>query len=266
MSLPDGAGLGTVGILGVGSLAGAVVDGLCEGVDDPPPVVLSPRGAATAARLAASYPTVRVAEDNQAVLDASDTVLVCLRERDASVLATLSWREDHCVVSATAGLSAERLAAAVAPARELARAVPMVAVAERSWATPVRPPLPRAVALLERLGGAMPMDSDEEFDAVYTALGTVAPFVDYLQTVSAFLADHGVDRDAADRLLGRSFALLAPELAAEDVDLGRLLRAHAPAGGGNEQLATLLQEADVPAATRAALDEVFRRQTHGAWG
>ncbi|GAA5162484.1 NAD(P)-binding domain-containing protein [Ornithinimicrobium tianjinense] len=265
MSLPDGAGHGTVGILGVGSLAGAVVEGLCEGVDVPPRVVLSPRGADTATRLAATYPTVRVAADNQAVLDASDTVLVCLRERDAGVLSTLTWSEAHCVVSATAGLSAARLAAAVAPARQLARAVPMVAVAERAWTTPVRPAVPRAVALLERLGGAMAMGSDEEFDAVYTALGTVAPFVDYLRTVSAFLADHGVDRPAADRLLGRSFALLAPELAAADVDLGRLLRAHAPSGGGNDQLATLLREAGVPAATRAALDEVFRRQTHGVW-
>ena len=265
MSLPDGADLGTVGVLGVGSLAGAVVEGLCDGVDDPPRVVLSPRGAATAARLAATYPTVRVAADNQAVLDDCDTVLVCLRERDAGVLATLTWREEQCVVSATAGLSADRLAVAVAPARELARAVPMVAVAERSWTTPVRPAVPRAVALLERLGGALPMGSDEEFDAVYTALGTVAPFVDYLRSVSGFLTDHGLGQHAADSLVGRSFALLAPELAAADVDLGRLLRAHAPAGGGNEQLATLMREAGVPAATRTALDEVFRRQTHGAW-
>jgi pyrroline-5-carboxylate reductase len=54
----------TYGVLGVGSIAAAIVTGLCDGVADPPDVVLSPRNADRAADLAARLPSVRVATDN----------------------------------------------------------------------------------------------------------------------------------------------------------------------------------------------------------
>ena len=59
------------GVLGVGALASAIVTGLCEGVADPPAIVLSPRNADTAADLAARFESVSVAADNQAVVDAA---------------------------------------------------------------------------------------------------------------------------------------------------------------------------------------------------
>ena len=61
----------TYGVLGVGALASAIVTGLCDGVEDPPDVLLSPRNSATASGLAARFPTVTVAADNQGVVDGS---------------------------------------------------------------------------------------------------------------------------------------------------------------------------------------------------
>ena len=45
----------TYGVLGVGALASAIVTGLCDGVANPPAIVLSPRNADTAANLAARF-------------------------------------------------------------------------------------------------------------------------------------------------------------------------------------------------------------------
>ena len=256
----------TIGILGTGSLAAAIVTGLCEGVDDAPPILLSPRNAQVGARLAASYPSVQVATDNQAVVDGADTVLVCLRQADAGLLADLTWRPEQTVVSAVAGLTAPALAEAVAPATQLARAVPIVGVATRSWSTPLRPAVPGAVAVFERTGGVLPVDDDEQFDAIFTALGTVAPIFDYLGAIEGFLRDHGLPAGGARTLLGQNVAQVVGPLGVEpEPDFVELRREHAPPGGGNDQMATLLREAGVPQATRAALDEVFRRQTGGAW-
>ena len=76
------------GVLGVGSIATAIVIGLCDGVVAPPEIVLSPRNAERAAELAAQLPSVRVAAGNQQVVDGSDVVVVCLlpspRRRGAS--------------------------------------------------------------------------------------------------------------------------------------------------------------------------------------
>jgi pyrroline-5-carboxylate reductase len=119
----------TYGVLGVGAIARAIVTGLCEGIDVPPAIVLSPRGAAISTELASRYPTVSVAVDNQAVVDGSDVVLVCLRRADAELLGDLTWRADHVVVSAVAGVGMPELRSLVAPAARGCRSVPMPPVA-----------------------------------------------------------------------------------------------------------------------------------------
>src|SRR4051794_38587308 len=148
----------TYGVLGVGAIARAIVTGLCHEVADPPPVVLSPRGAATSAELARLFSTVEVATDNQAVLDSSDVVLICLRTADAHLLGELDWRTDHVVVSATAALGMPRLRELVAPATSACRSVPMPPVAERAGLTAVHPPLAEARELFDRVGETLEVE------------------------------------------------------------------------------------------------------------
>jgi pyrroline-5-carboxylate reductase len=250
------------GVIGVGSLASAIVTGLCHDVDAPPSVLLSPRNAAAAAELALRFPTVVVADSNQAVLDGSRTVVVCLRQAHADALGDLAWRPDHAVVSAVAGLPLARLTELVAPAGQVARAVPMPEVAARASVTPVHPPLAPALELLERLGGAMPVDDGDQFDAIMTALGTVAPFFEYLGVLAGFLVDHGLPAPAAQRLVADSFAGVLSTLAeADDPDFTELVKEYAPPGGGNAQLSAELHAARVFEAMRRALDTVHERLT-----
>jgi pyrroline-5-carboxylate reductase len=73
----------TYGIIGVGSIAAAIVTGLCEQAQDAPSIVLSPRNASRAADLAARFPTVHVAQSNQDVIDGSSVLILCLRPQEA---------------------------------------------------------------------------------------------------------------------------------------------------------------------------------------
>jgi pyrroline-5-carboxylate reductase len=256
------AGMTAYGVIGVGALGAAIVTGLCDGVEDPPRVLLSPRSATTAAELADRLPTVTVAADNQAVVDGSGTVLVCLRRAHADLLGDLSWRPDHVVVSAVAGLPLTRLTGLVAPAGQVARAVPMPAVATRASVTPVHPPLVPVVALFDRLGGSLPIDDGDQFEAIFTALGTVAPFFEYLGVLAGFLTDHGLPARAAQQLVADSFAGVLSSLAGtEDPDFAELVKEYAPPGGGNAQFTALLHEAGTFEAMRGALDNVHARLT-----
>ena len=250
------------GVIGVGSLASAIVTGLCDDVLDPPSVLLSPRNATTSRKLAARLPTVSVAADNQAVVDDAAMVIICLRRADAGLLEQLVFRPDQVVVSATAGLPLDRLTELVAPATQVARAVPMPAVATRSSETPLYPPLPAVVALFDRLGGALPIDDGDQFEAIFTALGTVAPFFEYLGVLAGFLVDHGLPAATAQELIAQSFEGVLANLAdQEEFDFAELVKEHAPPGGGNAQLTALMREAGVFEEMRRALDTVHQRLT-----
>ncbi|MGO4842474.1 NAD(P)-binding domain-containing protein, partial [Rhizobiaceae sp. 2RAB30] len=99
-------------------------------------VVLSPRNEKIAADLASRYPGVRVAGDNQAVLDDCDTVMLAVRPQIAhDVLPALKFRRDHHVVSLIATLSREEVVALVAPVEHVTKALPMPMVACRQGPT-----------------------------------------------------------------------------------------------------------------------------------
>ena len=82
--------------------------------------------------------------------------LVCLRPQVArEALAALRFRPDHVVISAMAGISVDELRRLIAPATDVARCIPLPAVARRAGITPIHPPQPTAKALFDRLGSAV---------------------------------------------------------------------------------------------------------------
>ncbi len=248
------------GVIGVGSIAAAIVNGLCDGLLDPPEVVLSPRNAERAAELAARLPSVRVARDNQQVLDESDVVIVCLRPTHVEeALAAVQFRADHAVVSAVAGFPVAHLAGAVSPATSIARGIPLPAVATRGSVTPVHPGTEAATGLFDRLGGSMEVAEELAYEAVAAASATVAAHFRYLETVAAWLSRRGIATPAARRYVADVFAALAGELDTPDADFSALAHAHATPGGLNEQFARDLAAAGTYDAVEAGLDAVLAR-------
>lgn len=251
-------------VLGVGALAEAIVVGLCEGVAEPPSIALSPRSAERSGRLAERFATVRIAADNQELVSAGRVVIVCLRPQDApEVLPGLRFRADQSVVSVMAMVTMDQLAELVAPATDLARAVPVPAVADREPVTPVHPPTEAATQLFDALGGHAPISTDAQLDDLFIASATVAAFYSYLGAVSGWLADRGQDPAAATRHVAGLFATLAPELQAGPTDFADLAAAHTTRGGLNEAFDEALREAGLFAAIGPALDNIWHR-IHGA--
>jgi pyrroline-5-carboxylate reductase len=250
------------GVLGVGSIASAIVSGLCDGVTEPPEIVLSPRNAERAAELAARFPSVRVAGDNQQVVDDSDVVVVCLLPvHAAEVLAGLRFRGDHAVVSAMAGVPVAQLAGLVAPATDIARSIPVPAVATRGSVTPVHPATQAATELYGRLGGTLEIADELAYESVSAASATVAAYFRYLGTIAGWLSARGVPTAAAHRYVADTFAALSGELDSPGPDFAALAQAHTTPGGLNEQFARDLDAAGTYDAVQLGLDALLARIT-----
>jgi pyrroline-5-carboxylate reductase len=251
--------LAEYGVLGVGALARAVVTGLCEGVTDPPRILLSPRGAAISAELAGRYPTVSVAADNQAVVDGSDLVLVCLRKADAALLGDLTWRPEQVVVSAVAGVGIPLLAEWVAPVTRISRSVPMPPVADRAGLTAVHPPSPEARSLFDRLGSTLEIDDVVAYEALSATSATLAGFFEYLRSQSDWLEERGIPAADARRYVAATYAGALGSLRTPEPDFGELAGEYATPGGVNEQVARELREAGAFDALGAALNHALAR-------
>ena len=250
----------TYGIIGVGAIAAAIVRGLCEGRADAPAILLSPRNAGIAAKLAGRYASVSVAAGNQAVVDGAAIVILAVRPQDAeAALDGLVFTPDQTVVSLMAGLQVARVQALVKPATKVVRAIPLPAVATRAGPTPIYPADIVAVALFDRLGTAIRLADEAAFDAFAAASSTVAAHLAYLDAISRWLAAQNVPAEDAARYVAAVFATLAESLATDTTDFAAAARDHATPGGYNEQFLTVLSEAGVFDTVASGLDRLYDR-------
>jgi pyrroline-5-carboxylate reductase len=183
-----------LGLIGTGALTSAIVTGLKSAADNSVPVLLSPRNKEIAGSLASRYPDVRVAPDNQTVLDNCDTIMLAVRPQIAhDMLPESQFRRGHHVVSLIATLSREEITALTAPAERVTKALPMPMIAHRLGATIIFPPDSNMAALFGRLGKAIEVENSSEFDALSVVTATYATYFKYLDTIHQWLIDHGVE-------------------------------------------------------------------------
>ena len=252
-----------LGFIGTGALTAAIVTGLKSIAENSDSIVLSPRNEEIAASLASRYPDVRIATDNQAVLDACDTVMLAVRPQIAhQVLPELRFRRNHHLISLIATLSLKDIEALTAHAQHVTKALPMPMIAHRLGATIVYPPEPGVAALFGGLGTVIEVDNPGEFDALSVATATYASYFKYLETIHSWLKDHGVEEGKGRDYIASLFKALgtAPETVPE-ADFMHLAQDYATRGGINEQVLRDLTARNVFDAFRESLDGIHKRIT-----
>jgi len=250
-----------LGFIGTGALSSAIVTGLKSLPGETTPVVISPRNEEIAAGLAARFPDVTIASDNQAVLDQSDMVMLAVRPQIArDVLAGLRFRPDHHVISLIATLSREEVAALVAPAMQVTKALPMPMIARLEGATIVCPPDRRVAEFFGRLGKVIEVEDPGEFDVLSVVTATYASYFKYLDTIHSWVRSQGVETGKARDYITSIFKALAnaPDTAPE-ADFLHLSQDYATRGGINEQVLRELTERGMFDAFAESLGRVHRR-------
>jgi pyrroline-5-carboxylate reductase len=256
-----------LGFLGTGAITGAIVTGLCIPPAVPCRIALSPRNARVAARLAAQFAEVSIAASNQDVLDLSDVVFIAVRPQVVDeVLRSLRFRPDHRVISLVAAMSKDRVATLVGPGATVTCAVPLPTVAARIGPTAIFPSDPVAERLFDRLGVAMPIANEREFQALFACTAVIATFFASLDSLCSWLVDHGVPAGRARAYVGTMFDGLTRVAQGTPLPFAALSDEFRTKGGLNEQCVAELRRAGVFAAGAKALDAVLARIRSAAGG
>ena len=245
----------TLGFIGTGTMAAAMVEGLGGG-----DILLSPRGAEVAADLARRFPGVRIATDNQAVIDGSDMVVLAVRPQVAeAVIRPLRFRAEQTVVSVIAATQIGSLRDWIGLELPIIRAIPLPFAANRASVTPLYPPDAEVAALFNRLGTALPCESLAEFDLLAVGSALMGSYFGLLETAQGWLVAQGLDDRAARTYLAGLFANLGKVAAESPAGFATLRAEHSTPGGLNEQIFRDFAAAGGTAALTSALDRVLDR-------
>ncbi|GAA4367624.1 hypothetical protein GCM10023088_15670 [Actinomadura verrucosospora] len=247
-----------IGIIGVGEIGQAIVDGLYCRDDDAPEVFLSPRGARTAAYLSERYESVRVCPGNQAVVDRSEIVIIAVRRQDRhEALAGLAVPDDKIVINVMAGVGNDDLRRTLTTDAQLVRAIPLPAIRERRSVTVTCPSHPVADSLFEHLGGALPVADETAFDVFSALTGTLTTHYSYLAALTSWAVGHGIAPDDADGYVRSLFQEVGRALGDDTRTLRQLAADHETPKGNNERIRTTwFTPANSEALTRALDDLV----------
>lgn len=260
----------TIGIVGVGTIGSALVRGLLSSPPGealaPRKVVLSPRNAERAARLAAEFPEqIRVAGSNQEVVDAADCVVLSVLPALApAVLQELSFRPGQKLLSLVAfGLPLARLQDLASPVTEVTVAMPLPAVARREGATLMTPNRSWARAIFESVGTCVATDDEERFRRMQCLTGLMGDLYKRQLTTQRWLESHGVPQEEAASWVGASFATMMADSSTLSPDTLEKLVAEQTPNGLNEMAWKEQEAAGAYEALTQTMDSLHHRITVG---
>jgi pyrroline-5-carboxylate reductase len=231
----------TIGFIGTGTIAGAMVEGL-SGLPSPPAILVSPRSEAVSKALAARFANVRRAGTNAEVAEADMVVLGMRPAQLAEAMAGLSFRPEQIVLSLVAGLSLAELRKLV-PAARLARAVPMPGIARAVGPVTLYPGLPELVALLGPLGDLFVVADEERLNMGGLSTFMSSYFELQARLVAIAIAGGAPPEEARGYVMSLLGMLADTARRTAPGDFGRLVEEHQTKGGLNERVrARLLSE------------------------
>jgi pyrroline-5-carboxylate reductase len=194
------------------------------------------------------------------VIDRSEVLVLAMRPQDAdAVLRELTFRDGQPVISVMGGIFLDELGQIVAPARAVARAIPLPSVSRRAGVTPIHPPSSEARTLFGPLGGVLEIPDACTFEAVSASTATIAAHFEYLDAIARWLAGRGVPQHDAMRFVASVFGGIADTVRDSPHDFESLAHDYATLGGINEQFATALREARTFEVVHRSLDDVLGR-------
>ncbi|WP_348630451.1 pyrroline-5-carboxylate reductase, partial [Mesorhizobium sp. M7D.F.Ca.US.004.01.2.1] len=252
--------LSKLGFVGTGSITVAIVEGLHAGEAPAPAILVSPRNAQNAKRLAAAFKGVSVAHDNQQIVDESDITLLAVRPQVAEeVVRALRFRNGQKLVSLVAGIGADTLQTWISEKVDIVQAIPLPFVAARLGFTVICPPDNAAIALFDRVGSTLGIEDQRSLKVFFAASAMMGLYFGLLETASDWLLKEGLEGSAAKHYLNSLFAGLSHAALNSGADFPDLRHEFSTKGGINEQLFRVFSEHGGRSALHEGLDAVMAR-------
>lgn len=246
-----------LGVVGVGTIATAVIKGLKAKYADELEVYLSPRNAARAEALRSAYPGVRVMASNQEVVDTAEWVILSVLPSAAEDTAkSLRFTANHRVISLVSRPKMADLASWIGEVRSLCRVIPQTFIENRIGPILLYPPLPEAKELFEGLGQVVATETEKAFDLAQTLTCVMGPFMYLLDQLVLWMKSCGLPPEQSAAFLEAMFPAMTDYAARTDPNhLDELWKEVTP-GGLNEMAIRMIKEDGGYAAWIRAMDAV----------
>jgi pyrroline-5-carboxylate reductase len=206
--------MATLGFVGTGTLADAVIRGLQKTEAKAHRFLLSPRSESRSRALAEEFANTERAESNEDVVARSDIVCLGVLPKQIADLGALPFRADQIVVSFLAGVPVTVLRQVIAPATRVVRMIPLPCIEFGKGPILMTPADTEVETLFGSVGELVIAPEEENLDTISIASGLMSAHFQMQNTVVAWLQSREIAPALASRYVRSIYSGLG-ELALE---------------------------------------------------
>jgi len=234
-----------LGFIGIGTIADAVIRGICTFCDIKTQISISPRNSKIAGKLAQDFSNVTISTSNQDVISVSDYVFIALRRQIlADELSALSFSKQHKIISFVPTISRSLLAQYTKQdISQIYRAVPLPFISEGKIITPIFPQNSALQDIFRQTGGTVVAPNEEQFDVFMLGGSMMGIYFKFMAICANWLNEQGLDNEQANFYISKLFNCLSEKaLQQKKPNFARLQQEYSTKGGTNEMITNLFEQ------------------------
>ena len=226
-----------IGFIGTGKIASAVITGIFKSNLIYKKIIISPRNKEIAKKLKKKFNSIKIAKNNQEVLNSSDWIFLSITPNvGKKIIKDLKFKSNQTVISFISTINLKQLKKAIKVKVKLVRAIPLPPIALGKGPVPICPANKSVRNFFNKIGTVIEIKKEVSSINFWATSGIMASFYELLRVMADWLVKKGVKRSNAQKYITSLFLALSEDAVLNsNKDLKYLVKDSQTPGGLNEQ-------------------------------
>jgi pyrroline-5-carboxylate reductase len=201
-----------IGFIGTGIIASAVIIGIHKSKIIYKKIIISPRNKETAKKLKNKFKSIKIAKNNQEVINSSDWVFLSITPTvGRKIIKDLKFNANQTIVSFISTITLDQLKETIKVKANIIRAIPLPPISLKKGPVPIFPPNKKVKEFFNKIGTTIEIKSEKSSINFWTTSGMMAPFYELLRVMSDWLVKKGIKRNNAQKYITSLFLALSED-------------------------------------------------------
>jgi len=226
-----------IGFIGTGKIASAIIIGIFKSDITYKSIIISPRNKETAKKLKKKFNRIKIAKNNQEILNSSDWIFLSVTPTvGKKIIKDLKFKSNQTIISLISSITLSQLKKEIKVKAEIIRAIPLPPISLGKGPVPICPPNKKVKEFFNKIGTTIEIKDEKSSLNFWAISGMMAPFYELLRVMTNWLVKKGTKRIDAQKYITRLFLALSEDaLANSKKDLKHLVKDSQTPKGLNEQ-------------------------------
>ncbi len=250
-----------LGFIGTGNISSDVITGICRSNLKFKQIIISPRNKKKAKKLEKEFKKVKIAKNNQEVVNKSDWIFIGVLPKVANqILPNLIFKQNQTIISFVATLNLSKLKKKIKSKVNLVRAIPMPPISLGLGPIVMCPPNTKVKNFFNKVGTSIEIKNEKLSNNFWAISGTMAAFYETLKNLSDWLVKKKTNRrKAQEYVTSLYFALAGLALENSDKNMKKFVSDSQTPGGLNWQGVNQLRKAGYYKLLQSSLNNLLKR-------